>query len=297
MYRAILWLSLLVAMMLFACKEAPQSAAGRLSVFVSIPPDSFFVKRIAGDRADVATMVGTGQNPHTYAPTPAQMTALTSAQIYFRGGIEFESALLPKIAEVMKKIKIVDLRQGITLREMTDANAEKSDAVTAAHAGQKDPHVWMSPPLVVRRAQTIFDALVEADTAGRLAYERNYAQFVEELDSLDAFLKTALAPVKGKEIFVYHPAFGYFADAYGLTQVAVEVGGKEPSAQHISNLIEMAKKQGVKVIFVQPNYSPKAAQALAEQIGGVVVSIDGLPADYLNGMRALGTEIEAGLKR
>jgi zinc transport system substrate-binding protein len=297
MNRLFIGLCLLTAALLFTCKETPQSAAGRLSIFVSIPPDSFFVKRIAGERADVATLVGVGQNPHTYAPTPGQMAQLTSALLYFRTGIEFENTLLPKLTDVMKKLKIVDLRQGITLRDMTAQESEDSAKTPESHAGAKDPHIWMSPQLVVRQAQTIFDALVAADTAGRAVYEHNYAEFVEELDSLDVNIKAALAPVKGKEFFVYHPAFGYFADAYGLQQVAIEVGGKEPSARHISRLIDMAKSRGVKVVFVQPNYSPKAAQALAEQIGGVVVSIDGLPADYLASMAAMATAIEAGLRR
>jgi zinc transport system substrate-binding protein len=144
-------------------------------------------------------------------------------------------------------------------------------------------------------AITIKDALIEIDPAGRQEYEENLTAFHRKLDSLDAYIRTTLAPVKGTELFVFHPAFGYFADEYGLIQKPVETGGKEPSARDLAKLIEEARVYKPKVIFVQPQYARKSAETLAEQIGCAVVPINPLPQDYFKEMREMCNKIRTGL--
>ncbi len=96
-------------------------------------------------------------------------------------------------------------------------------------------------------------------------------------------------------MYVFHPAFGYFADAYGLIQVPIEIEGKEPGARQLSKLIDRAKKDRVKVIFVQPQFSARSAEAVAKAIGGVVVPIDDLGRDYLANLESIAAAIERGL--
>ena len=126
-------------------------------------------------------------------------------------------------------------------------------------------------------------------------YAANLRQFQSELDELDRQLADVLAPARGKPFYVYHPAWGYFADAYGLKQISVETGGKEPSAKHLAALIKEAKKDGVKLVFVQPQFSKKSAEALGQAIGGAVVPLDDLARDYLTNMKEMAERIRTAI--
>lgn len=281
-------------------------AAGeqKIRVFVSIQPQRYFVKRIGDNRVVVNTLLKPGSSPATYQPSARQMVALSKAKLFFRIGVPFEEAFLPKIQNLMKSIKVVDTRKGIKLRTMkahhhaeVSEHHEKHDGNYADtendedhhhhHHGGKDPHIWLSPHLVKIQARTIADAMIKIDPAGREIYERNYKAFADDLDALDAKLAKALAPVKGKTFLVFHPAWGYFADAYGLQQESIEIEGKEPSARQLAKLLEEAKADDVKIIFVQPQFSRASARKIAEAIGGAVVPIDPLASDYIKNLETV----------
>lgn len=265
----------------------------KIPVFVSILPQAFFVDKIGGDRVVVDVLVQPGQSPHTYAPTPRQMGRLAEARVYFRIGVAFENGLIPKLQSTMPELLIVDTRQGITLEKMT-AHEEEEEA-GHSHEEELDTHIWLDPLLVKKQAAIIKDALVQLDPDGRSLYEKNLVAFCTELDALHARLSTALAPLQGKSFFVFHPAFGYFAKAYGLNQIAVETGGNAPSARHLAALIESARKNGVRVLFVQPQFSQKSAETVARAIDGVVVALDPLARDYFSNMTGIAQALEKAL--
>ena len=123
------------------------------------------------------------------------------------------------------------------------------------------------------------------DPAQEDAYRAGHADFAAELDALDAELRALLAEVPSRRFMVYHPAWGYFADAYGLTQVAIEREGKEPGAKALAGLINQARREGVRVILVQPQMNPQAAEQVARAVGGTVASADPLAADYAASLR------------
>jgi zinc transport system substrate-binding protein len=262
-------------------------------------PQAYFLGRIGGQHVQADVLVGPGQDPHIFEPTPQQMAGLSEAAVYFRIGMPFETRLLAKIASVNKDLKVVDTAEGIELMDMPEDEAgrhhEAEGAAEARARGDKDPHIWLDPKLVKIQAQTICRALVELDPANADTYRANLKAFQDELDRLDQRLAKVLAPLKGREFFVYHPAFGYFAAAYGLKQVAVETGGKEPGPRRVAELVEQARREGVNVIFVQPQFSDKTARAIARQIGGAVVPIDDLPRDYVAGMDKMSAAIEQAL--
>ncbi len=280
-------------------------------LYTSILPQKDFVEKIAGDKFSVHALIGQGQNPHNYSPTPEQMAKLSKAKLFFRIGVESEEAIVPKIKEIMPDLKIIDLREGISLRTMSGEEAGVHDhgedhghSHGHGHAEGKakksepvemDPHIWLSPMLVKNMAITIKYALSTLDSANEATYRANLHAFTAALDTLDKELRALLNPYEGTDLFVFHPAFGYFADNYGLNQVAVEMGGKEPSAKELAAIIEEAKIHQPKVLFVNSHFSQKSAQALADQIGCAVVPINPLPLDYLKEMRALGAAIKAGL--
>jgi len=292
-----LWF-LLPPLVISGCGKSLERAGvtGKMNVFVTVPPQAYFAKRLAGNRAEVHTLVPPGQDPHTYTATPKEMAELAQAKIYFRVGLPVEEGLLPKIQSANPGLRVVDTRQGIVLRklEYPEEHPSSGDHEPKAES-ELDPHIWMSPVLAKTQAATMTEALMEADPAGKAIYEQNYSALAADLEELDAHLRKVLAPVKGRELFVFHPAYGYFAREYGLKQIAVETGGKSPSAKQVAALIAAAKARGVKIIFVQPQFSQTRAQAVAEAIGGAVLSLDDLSEDYLTNLTTVAEAVAAAL--
>ena len=278
-------------------ETGPAGTDRKVGVFVSILPQAQFVERVGGEHVDVDVLVGPGQEPHTFEPTPRQMTRLGRARLYFRVGLPFEETLCPKLASIHKGLEIVDTRDGIELRPMTPGHAGENENETgAAHGqGETDPHVWLSPKLARIQARTICEALCRVDAAHQAFFRGSLHALQADLDRLDSELAQVLSPLKGRSFYVFHPAFGYLADAYGLKQKAVETGGKDPGPRHIAALIEQAKADGVKVIFVQPQFPRRAAETIADQIGGVVVPMDPLARDYLGNLRQMAEKIRKAL--
>ena len=304
----------LLLFLLVSCRPAPttkeptkntgqpgSSPAAATTVFVSILPQAYFVQRVGGQHVNVEVLVGPGQSPASYEPTPDQMSALAKARVLFRIGVPFEQTLLPKVQRAFERLEICDTRQGITLRHMEAPLHDHQDQQRQANhdhsAAGDDPHIWLSPKLVKTQARTICAALCRLDPPHADDYRQNLAAFHADLDALDRRIAEALAPVKGKELFVFHPSYGYFADAYGLKQVPVEIEGKQPVAKDIADLIRRARQAGVKVIFVQPQFSTSSAEVIARGIGGVVVPLDPLAHDYIENLESMARQVSQALSR
>lgn len=259
-------------------------AKGQVSV--SILPQQYFVKQIAGDAVEVNVMVGKGADPHTYEPKPKQMTALEKSDLYFAIGIEFEEAWLPKFQKSYPNLKIVKTDAGVEKIKFEGHHEHKHEHAGhdhhdhEHHHGEFDPHIWLDPVSVKVQAKNIAAALSEKYPENKALFEANLAKFEARLDELDGFIKSTLSNVKNREFIVYHPSWGYFAKRYDLEQIAIEVEGKEPKPAQLKELIEEAKEHGVKVIFVAPQFSKKAAQTIAKESGASVVEIDQLPLDW-----------------
>jgi zinc transport system substrate-binding protein len=260
-----------------------------LTAFVSILPQAYFVERIGGERVDVQVMVKPGHSPHAYEPTPRQMTALAGADAYFLIGVPFEDVVKDRIQSANPEMRMVNTGRGIELRAGEDHHheGEHEEEHARDHEGESDPHTWLSPLNVKTMAQHIADALVDLDPAHEQDYRANLAAFLADLDELDAAVRERCSGLTSREFMVFHPAFGYFADAYGLKQIPIEVEGKEPGAQTLAQLIEMARERGIKVVFVQKQLSQQSAEVVAREIGGRVVAVDPLERDYLAGIRRI----------
>lgn len=271
-----------------------------LRVFVSVPPLKTVVDKIGGKHVLVQAMVRPGFNPHTYNPTPHQIAALSDAALYVRTGVPFEHAWMERIRSANRKMRILDASAGNEPpgREEKGHDHDEAMDVTGTDRGregkatmERDPHVWTSPPLVREMAGRIRDKLAELDPENEEDYARNHKAFVVELDALDREIRSLLARTLDRNIMVFHPAWGHFADTYGLVQVAIENEGKEPGPRALAALIEQAKRQQVKVIFVQPQFSQKSAEQVARAIGGRVVAIDPLSPDYADNLRRVARTI------
>jgi zinc transport system substrate-binding protein len=262
------------------------------NIHVSILPQKYFVERIGGKLVNVDVLVKPGKSPATYSPSPDQIKKLAASDIYFRIGVPFENSFLEKILSISSMI-IVDTRKNIVLRRMETHHHDGKNKNTGIG---NDPHIWMNPVLVKIQAHTIFTALSNLDPDNNDIYKKNYILFTNELDELDNRLKTAFKHLKTKNLFVFHPSFGYLTDAYNLKQIAVESMGKAPKGKTLSSIIKQAKKQKAKVIFAQPQFDRNAAQKIASAINGVVMFIDPLAYDYIANMENIAQTITRALK-
>jgi len=269
---------------------------GKTIVAVTLLPQAGFVEAIGGDKVEVVVMVPPGASPHTYEVTPDQMTQLSKAKMYAKVGspVEFELAWMDKLIAQNKAMLVVDCSKGVQLMEMTEEEHEHEAEAESDHEHEGlDPHIWLSVKNAKIMAQNICDGLVQMDAANKTYYEKNCADYLAKLAELDSELADDLSGVTNRHFIVFHPAFGYFARDYNLTQIAVEQGGKEPEAEYIVRLIEEAKEHDIKVIFVSPQYSTKSAETIAKEIGGRVVVIDPLSKDFIENMR----NIESAMKQ
>lgn len=268
-----------------------------LRVFASVVPIQTFVEKIGGEHVDARVMVRPGFNPGTYDPTPRQISALAGAALYVRTGVPFEKAWMERIRSANPGMPVLDARKGIPLLER-EAHSHDEPGQDAGHVRDdgKDPHVWTSPPLVRHMVGRIRDQLAALEPAHAADFARNHDAFVAELEALDRELHALLDPLSNRRFLVFHPAWGYFADAYGLTQVSIEHEGKEPGARALAALIDQAQRENIKVVFVQPQFDEQSAAQVARAIGGVVVAVDPLAADYIDNLRRVGREFAQALQ-
>ncbi len=296
--------------LLVSASDAP------LEVTVSIVPQVYFVKKIAGNLAHVSVMVLPGASPATYEPTPNQMKALAASSLYCAIGVPFETAWLDRMRAANPQMKVVATQEGITKMPMArhthrhkhhhgDVEAhgrmhhhheEKHHRHICGH-GILDPHIWLAPELVRVQAQNICKALVAADPSHTEVYTRNLAAFDKELTCLDASLRETLGNVSANNHFlVFHPAWGYFARAYGLCQVPVEMEGKSPSPKDLAKLIKEARSLKIDTVFVQPQFSQKSASVIARAMNGKVVRLDPLAADWAANLKAVALSLHEALR-
>ena len=275
-----------------------------IPLFVSILPQKYFVEKIGGDLVDVSVMILPGASAATYEPKPNQMVTLSRAKIYFAIGVPFEKVWLKKIAGSNQQIHVVHTEKGIEKRPLArhshvskDSGEGEHEDVENENHGVKDPHIWLSPLLVMIQARTILMALQEIDPNNQVYYEANYRKFMMELLEMDAEIRGIFGR-KGKEIefMVLHPSWGYFADEYGLKQIPIEVEGKEPKPAQMKALIEFAREKSIKVIFVQPQFSTKRAKVIAKAIGGRIMFADPLAEDWGNNLREQALKIMTALR-
>ncbi len=276
--------------------EMPDKRAEKIKIYVSILPQKYFVERIGGKRVDVSVMVGKGQSPATYEPLPRQVLGLGKSKLYFRIGVPFETVWMDRIVKSNPGMKVIDMRRGIELIPMKSFHRRGHKKNIGRSEGRMDPHIWNSLRLVNIQAKTICDALITHDKDYKKYYQNNLRAFSSDLDKLDAEISGLLNNLYTNKFMVFHPAWGYFARDYGLEQIPVEIQGKMPGAKDLDNIIKMAKKENIKVIFVQKQFSIESARAIADAIGGKIIQVDPLAEDYLGNMKKIGETFMRALK-
>lgn len=284
----LLFLLVVIPAVVFASEE-------NITVAVSLQPYATLVKMVGGARVNVVTLLPPGADPHNYEPKPAIIKAFSLAQVYFTDGSGLDKAWLPRFLGANKKVKVEDISKGIEWM-----NSEHDEHGKGHHHDNEiDPHIWTSPARMKTLAQNIYEIFKKMDPEHLSYYIARIQMTHDILRKADRRLAAAVLdlPHKNRSFIVFHPTYGYLAKDYKLTQYAIEVNGKEPKPRDLANLIQVGRKNNVKVVFVQPQFSKRAAATIAKDLGAVVVETDPLDADFLeNTQKFVDGLKEAGKK-
>lgn len=246
----------------------------------------------------VLTLVGAGQSPHTYEPTPRQMEELSKAQVWILSGTDFEDRIKPKVASLYPNLKLIDGTAGVKFRTLEAHEHDHEDQIaksteTPRTLGlERDRHTWLGKEPAEILAGHVRDALSWLVPEKGGEFRKNYDALVREIESEFEGLKRDLSSLRGRSVYVYHPAFGYFLDEFGIAQQAVETGGKEPNPQTLATLIQKARADKVKVIFLQAQFPTQAAKTLAKELNAEVVALDPLSENWLENIRKMGEALK-----
>jgi zinc transport system substrate-binding protein len=266
----------LMVFVLFACQAKQKETATMVSV--SILPQQYFVEQLAGDLLHINVLVPPGSSPHNYSVLPSQMKDLARSKVWLQIGLlTFEEAWKDKFAEINKDLSIVNCSEGIVPIAGTECEEEGHDH-EHEHAEAFDPHSWLAPADVKIIAQNTLKALKTNFPEHATTFESNYFRFITKIDSLSAHIDRKLSPLANRHILIFHPALGYYARQFKLEQTPLELDGKEPSPKHMKTIVDLARSQNIKVIFIQKEFDAENALQLSREIGGEVMTID--PLDY-----------------
>lgn len=245
---------------LAACGGAKQQAplaTGKVNVVTTISTINSFVIGVGGDRVKVTNIVPVGASPETFQPTPQDVAAVSQAQLLVENGAGLETWLGRLLSDASSpNMRVVVCTDGLPVRN-------------------DNPHVWMDPVMAKRYVLKIRDGLIAVDPHDAPEFRSNAERYNGKLDALTARIQSQIntIPPERRYMIVFHNAWQYYNDRFGITTLGfVERNpGQEPNPQQIANLVDLAKKHGVRAVFSEPEYSPKLLYAIAQGAGIKVV--------------------------
>jgi len=250
------------AMLWIAC-SAPVKPDRRITV--SIEPQRYFVDCLVDTLFDVQALVPPGSSPENYDPDPQQMAQLARSQAYFLiGNIGFETVWKTRLQANNPQVRFFD------------NSADVIPIADDAHGQSADPHTWTSPKQARIIVQNMYQALLQLDSENQIHYRRNLEKLLAVIDTTDREVSDLLAQAPQKSFIIYHPALSYLARDYGLTQYAIEHDGKEPSPNHLKQLVDIAQAEHIRIIFIQEEFDRKNAEIIARETGCRLVTIQTL---------------------
>jgi ABC-type metal ion transport system, periplasmic component/surface adhesin len=284
----LLFLLVMVPAVLWAGEE-------HITVAVSLQPYATIVKMVGGARVNIVTLLPPEADPHNYEPKPAIIKAFSLAQVYFTDGSGLDKTWMPRFLGANKNVEVVDISKNIKWMELEHEGLGLHEHEEHAI----DPHIWTSPARVKYLVRNVYEYLVKIDPEHEKYYIFRLQNALDNLDKAERQINEAVIhmPVKSRSFIVFHPSYGYFAKDYKLKQYAIEVDGKEPKPRDLAKLIQMGRKNNVKIVFVQPQFSKRAATTIAKDLGATIVETDPLSADLMGNVQKLVNAIkEVGKK-
>lgn len=272
----------------------PANESGVMVVATSIAPHAWLVEQIGGERVEVRTVLRPGESPTTHQPSDAQVSRVLAARVFFSSGVPFEAG--PWFNAVAGEVEVVDLRRGVATRTIEGHVHGHGDHATdpADAPNGLDPHTWLSPSRLSVQAGTVAETLQRLDPAHADGYADRLAALDSELAALDGSIRELLAPYRGRTFVVFHPSWGYFADDYGLVQVAIEIAGNQPTDAELTRLQQEIRRLGVSVIYVQPQIAGRSAAAVADAVGARLETLDPLAPDVVANLQRVARRLVDG---
>ena len=272
--KIVLCLSIIGIAMLSACGTRPQEAnidKSKLTIAVSIAPQQTFVEKICGDKVNIVTVIPIGASPENFDPTPKERIKFSDADVFFTIGVQSEeNYILPYINTSTRVCKCEE-----------KVSEEYPDLTIG---DERDPHIWLSPKRAVTMVKYMRDTMCEIDKENSDFYTKNANSFIDEINAADLQIKEILKDSQNKSFLVFHPAFQYFADDYGLNMIEFEHEGKDITAKRLTEMIDIARKENIKVIFHQAEITSDKLQAFADEIGGKTVELYPLSTNYIENL-------------
>jgi len=274
--------------MLYAVEEGTVYYAGT-------PPIAGILDHLVLPNEKVDIVCGSNVNPHTFDISPSQLQKLSYAKTFFYTRFPYELKIVKTLTKVKSNVACVDVTNNVQWRK-GHVHLEHEHGHSHEYEEDKDLHCWLSPENLKVISSNIYATLVKYNPAGEKEYRANYEKWLNEFEAMDNKIKQILLPHKGKSFFVYHPAFGYFAEYYGMHEVCIEMEGKSPSPKQMQLLFEQMQKEGTKVIFIQPQFDPKPAEIIAKAIGGRVEVMNDFERDILKNYLFIAEKVSASYK-
>jgi zinc/manganese transport system substrate-binding protein len=274
--------------LLLLALATPSYAQDRLKAVATFSILADLVKNVGGDRVEVSALVGPNSDAHVYQPSPSDAKMLADAKVVFANGLGFEGWIARLIKASGTRAPMIVATKGVRPRKADDDHGH----------GDADPHAWQSVVNAKIYVANIRDALIEADPAGKGAYEANAASYLAKLDTLDTEVKDAVAkiPADRRKIITTHDAFGYFGAAYGIAFIAPQGVSTESevSAKDVAKIITQIRKQKIPAVFLENITDDRLLKRIGAEsgarIGGTLYSDaltdeKGAAPSYLDMMR------------
>ena len=274
--------ALAFSFLLLACNAGRDKNTNVLTV--TIEPQRYFLEQIVGDKFQVNTLVPLGSSPETYEPSPSAMIKLGNSQAYFKVGfLGYENVWTGKLSENNPGLKIVDCSSGIEPVYGGHGHHDNShgDAYhDHDHTDAADPHVWSSAKNAVLFSQNMLNAVMELDTENADFYRANFEKLIQKITETDSVLTRLLRDIPSRSFIVYHPALAYFARDYDLEQHSIEFEGKNPSPAQMKELVDLAKSENIKTVFIQQEFDVKNTEVIAREIGAKSHTVNPLAYEW-----------------
>lgn len=276
MLKILPFILLMPLLFVCGCISPDNGSSEKILVATTIEPLADFVRQVGGERVDVMVLVPPGAEPHTFEPTPSQMARISKADLYVMNGAGLEF-WMDRLLLVNSKMTLVDSSRGIAL--ITESGKET------------DPHIWVSLRNAETQVSNICDGLVSVDPSGKDYYLAGKDRYLQKLQALYENQSKAFAQKSRKIFIVHHPAWTYFARDFGLQQVPLMENEKEPGPRYLGEVIDLARKNNISTVFVEPEYNPKTAEVIAREMNASIVVLDPLAGNYLENMGYAGEKI------
>ncbi len=266
---------LLLAVCLFHAGIVSNAAgSARLNILTSFLPIYIFTKNVVGNRdgVEVACLLPPEADPHDYQMRPSDMKKVAGADLIIVNGLGIEDFLVETLNEGRTKESFLESSMGLPMIRA----GNYGDNHRRHHGSEYNPHTWVSPEMAILHVKNIAEFMSKADPGGREEYMENAENYIKTLEELQSEIKESISAFSFRKIVTFHNAFDYLARDSGLEIMGVIYNspGEEPSAGHLSSLIELMKKNNVRLIFKEPQTVSGLPDIVAKETGSRIYELD-----------------------